>query len=103
ETCARRALQLRPTSDLWVGLARLALNRGDLSTFEGALAEAERLDPLNGGVHIGHGHSDAIQGRYEDARKEFEKAIEVDPVRSGPAAREQIRRLDELLQDRRSD
>jgi choline-sulfatase len=99
ETCARRAIQLRPTSDLWVSLARFALNRGDLPTFEGALAEAERLDPQNGGVHIGHGHADALQGRYEDARKEFETAIEVDPMRSGRAARDQLRRLDELIEN----
>ena len=94
ETCARRTLQLRPTSDLWVSLARFALNRGDLSTFEGALAEAERLDPQNGGIHLGHGHADALQGRYDDAREEFEMALKIDPVRSGPAAREQLRRLD---------
>jgi len=99
ETCARRALELRPTSDLWVNLARFALNRGDLTTFEGALAEAERLDPQNGGIHIGHGHADAIQGHYDEARKEFETALRMDPVRSGPAAREQLRRLDTLLEN----
>jgi len=99
ETCARRALQLRPTSDLWVSLARFALNRGDLPTFNGALAEAERLDPQNGGIHIGHGHADALQGRYDEARKEFETALQIDPVRSGPAAREQLRQLDELLKN----
>jgi len=103
ETCARRALQLRPTSGVWVNLARFALNRGDLATFEGALAEAQRLDPQNGGIHIGHGHADALQGRYDEARKEFETALRIDPVRSGPAAREQLRRLDALLESRADD
>jgi arylsulfatase A-like enzyme len=102
ETCARRALQLRPTSDLWVSLARFALNRGDVPTFEGALAEAERLDPQNGGIHIGHGHADALQGRYDEARKEFETALQVDPVHSGPAARAQLRRLDALAKNKQT-
>ena len=98
ETCARRALQLRPSSDLWVNLARFALNRGDSATFSGALAEAERLDPQNGNIHLGHGYAEAKQGRYDKAREEFETALRVDPLRSGPAAREQLRRLDELLE-----
>ncbi|NIL99663.1 MAG: sulfatase-like hydrolase/transferase [Acidobacteria bacterium] len=102
ETCARRALELRPTSDLWVNLARFALNRGDLATFDGALAEAARLDPQNGGIHIGHGHAAALAGDYEKAREEFEEAIEVDPVGSGAAAREQLRRLDALLEQRKN-
>lgn len=97
ETCARRALELRPSSNLWISLAQYALNRGDLSTFNGALAEAERLDPSNGRVHIGHGHVELKQGRYDKARKEFETALRVDPMRAGADAREALRRLDELL------
>jgi tetratricopeptide (TPR) repeat protein len=97
ETCARRALELRPSSDLWVNLARFALNRGDLPTFTGALAEAERLDPDNGRVHIGHGHAELRQGRYDKAREEFETALRVDPVRAGADARDELRRLDEFL------
>lgn len=96
EVCARRALELRPSSDLWVNVARFALNRGNLREFEAALVEAEKLDPLNGGIHIGHGHAEAIQGRFDKAREEFEKALAMDPVRSGADARAQLRRLDAI-------
>jgi tetratricopeptide (TPR) repeat protein len=100
EACARRALELRPSSDLWVSLARYGLNRGDMATFAGALAEAARLDPDNGRVHLGHGYAEAMQGNYERAREEFEEAIQLDPMRCAADAREQIRKLDELLQSR---
>ncbi len=97
EACLTRALALSPRAEGYVILARYALNAGDTARFEWALAEAERLDPLDGGIHIGRGHAHAMQGRLIEARREFEKAIEIDPVRSGPHAREQIRRIDELL------
>lgn len=91
-----RALALGPRAEGYVILARYALNRGDLARFEQSLEQAARLDPLDGGIHIGRGHALAMQGRWVDARREFEKAIEVDPARSGDHAREQLRRLDEL-------
>jgi len=100
ETCARRALELRPSSDLWVSLARYALNRGDMATVSGALTEAERLDPDSGRVHLGHGYAEAMQGRYERAREEFETALRLDPMRCGEDAREQIRKIDVLLDKR---
>lgn len=96
ETCARRALELRPSSELWVNLARYSLNRGDLPTFEGALAEAERLDPENGWVHLGHGYALARQGRYDLARAEFETALRLDPMRCGEEARDQLAKIDAL-------
>jgi len=100
EACLRRALQLRPRAEGWVLLARYALNRGARDEFERALAEAERLDPSDGGIYIGRGHARAMDGRYEEALAEFERAVEVDPVRSGPYARAQIERLRGLLERR---
>ena len=46
-----------PPLEGWILLARYALNRGDRAEFERALAEAERLDPLDGGIPIGRGHA----------------------------------------------
>lgn len=97
ETCLRRALELRPRAEGWVLLARYALNRGDRAEFERALEEAERMDPGDGGIHIGRGHALAMDGRYSEALAEFERAIEVDPIRSGPYASAQIERLRALI------
>jgi tetratricopeptide (TPR) repeat protein len=97
ELCVRKALELNPLVEGWIVLARYALNRGDRESFEQALAEAERLDPLDGGIYIGRGHALAMSGEFEAARRQFEKAIEVDPVRSGRHARAQLQRLDRQL------
>jgi len=91
-----RALALGPRADGWVNLARLALGRGALERYEAALAEAERLDPYNGGVPLGRGHGLAMQGRFDEARRQFVRAIEIDPVKTGPEARAQIERLDAM-------
>jgi arylsulfatase A-like enzyme len=100
ESAMVRALELAPSADGWVILARYALNRGAVEPFETALDEAERLDPRHGGIYIGRGHRLAMEGRLIEARAEFERAVEVDPARSGPHARAQIRRIDRLLTDR---
>jgi arylsulfatase A-like enzyme len=97
ELCVRRALELNPLVEGWIVLARYTLSRGDRESFERALAEAERLDPLDGGIYIGRGHALAMSGEFEAARRQFEKAIEVDPVRSGRHARAQLQRLDRQI------
>jgi arylsulfatase A-like enzyme len=96
ELSVRRALELSPRVEGWIILARYALNRGDRETFQSALAAAERLDPRDGGIYIGRGHALAMDGKYEAAREQFLRAIEVDPVRSGQHARQQIQRLDSM-------
>jgi tetratricopeptide (TPR) repeat protein len=100
EQAARRAVALSPSADGWVVVARYALNRQDWESFEEALAEVERLDPRNGGLWIGRGHRLAMEGRLLEARKAFQRAIEVDPSRSGTHARQQIARIDALLAGR---
>jgi arylsulfatase A-like enzyme len=97
EASLRRALELRPRPEGWISLARYVLARDDRAEFERALAEAERLDPLNGGIWIGRGHALVMDGRYTEALQSFEKALEVDPVRSGPYARRRIEQLRALL------
>ena len=77
-------------SEGWVHLAWYAFHRRDFDLFETALAEAERLDPLDGGIYISRGHREALEGRLEEALRLFERALEVDPARSGPAARQNI-------------
>jgi Tfp pilus assembly protein PilF len=94
-----RALVLSPRSDGWVTLARYALARGDLETFDAALDQAEQLDPSDGGIYVGRGFGLAQQGQLAEALQQFRRAVEIDPVRSGPQAREQISRIEELLAD----
>ena len=90
----RRALTLAPTSDGWVHQAWYAFQRRDFGSFDIALAQAERLDPLDGGIYISRGHREALEGRLDRALELFRMALEVDPVRAGAAAREAIRAVE---------
>ncbi len=90
ERCVRRFCELNPTSDGFVNLAQFLLARGAVAEFEGALLEAERLDPANGDVFIARGDRHAMGGRYREALEEFERALAVDPAKVGPVAREKI-------------
>jgi len=97
EQAAITAAELSPTADGWVVVARYALNRRDWVAFEAAIAEVEVLEPDHGGIYIGRGHRLATEGHLLEARREFERAVEVDPARSGAHARQQIARIDQLL------
>ncbi len=92
-----RALALAPTSDGWVHMAWYAFQRRDFVAFDAALAQAERLDPEDGGIYVSRGHREALEGRLEGARAMFRKALEVDPVRSGEAADEAIRAVEAAI------
>jgi arylsulfatase A-like enzyme len=97
ERTLRRALNVRPNAEGWVHQAWYAFMRRDFDLFEAALGEAERLDPMDGGIYISRGHRAALEGRLEEAVRMFEKAAEVDPVRVGAQARENIRIVRESL------
>jgi arylsulfatase A-like enzyme len=102
ERTLRRALAVQPKSEGWVHLAWYAFHRRDFAVFETALAEAERLDPMDGGIYISRAHRAALEGRLDKALSLFEKALQVDPVRSGPDARENIRAIKDALRGKRS-
>jgi tetratricopeptide (TPR) repeat protein len=97
EAALRRALALQPKAEGWVHLAWYAFQRRDFDLFESALEKAERLDPRDGGIYISRGHRAALEGRLGEALRLFEKALEVDPVRSGADARENIAILEKTL------
>ncbi|MDH3626298.1 MAG: sulfatase-like hydrolase/transferase [Acidobacteriota bacterium] len=94
EHAMRQAVALQPRSEGYVTLARYALQRNDEVAFRDALDAAEALDPRDGGVAIGLGHYHASRGRIAEALAAFRHAIEVDPIRSGPYARQQLERLE---------
>ncbi len=113
EACLRKGVALCPRSDGYVQLAQMVLQRGDLKDeeFERLLAEAERLDPEDGGIHCARGdrfalaatgmdpHSQRaeIEKLFAAAIHEFEKALAVDPERSGATARDQLQRARAFL------
>jgi arylsulfatase A-like enzyme len=96
EPALRKALELSPRADGYIILARYTLNRGDFQAYEQALAEAERLDPDDAGIIVARAHGHAKRGRFAEARTEFERALEADPVRWGAHVREQLRQLDRI-------
>ncbi|MEE8411962.1 MAG: sulfatase-like hydrolase/transferase [Acidobacteriota bacterium] len=98
EAALRRALELQPKPDGWVHLAWYAFQREDWEVFETALAEAGRLDPMDGGIFISRGHRHRREGRLDEALKSFEKALRIDPERSGAAALEAIQGVKAMLE-----
>ena len=99
ERTMRQAVALQPRSEGFVTLARYALQRKDEAAFREAMDSAVELDPYDGGIAIGLGHWHASHGRVEQARAAFRRAIEIDPARSGPYARQQLARIDAALSD----
>lgn len=99
EHAMRQAVALQPRSEGFVTLARYALQRKDEAAFREALDSAVELDPDDGGIAIGLGHWHISHGRVEQARAAFRRAIEVDPVRSGPYARRQLALIDAAVEE----
>ncbi|MCI0652016.1 MAG: sulfatase-like hydrolase/transferase [Planctomycetes bacterium] len=108
EICLRKALKLAPRPDGYVQLAKLFLEQGilDAPEFDTSLEAAALLDPKDGGIHLVRGDRFAMRALnrgtavpaeeakrlLEDAIREFELAIEVDPVRCAAKARDSIAR-----------
>jgi tetratricopeptide (TPR) repeat protein len=70
---------------------------GDSEEFESALVRAAQLDPDDGGIYIARGDSLAVRGNYREALPHFEKALAVDPYRSGPLARRKISQIRKII------
>lgn len=97
ERCLKRSLALRPTAGCYVRLAQIELLRGAFQDADATLDRAAALDPLFGEIYIARGDRLAMAGRFVEARREFERALEVDPIRSGTLATQQIRAVDAHL------
>jgi tetratricopeptide (TPR) repeat protein len=96
-TAIRTAVRLHPRSDGYVTLAQMALVAGDSEEFESALVRAAQLDPDDGGIYIARGDSLAVRGKYREALPHFEKALAVDPYRSGAVARRKISQIRKII------
>jgi tetratricopeptide (TPR) repeat protein len=96
--CMDRAVRVSPTADGYVLLAQLLLASGDGgAAFDEALAGAARLDPRHGGIFLARGDRLALQGRFDQALREFEQALAQDPVRFGAVARDKISQARRIL------
>jgi arylsulfatase A-like enzyme len=93
EASLRAFHAIQPKADASILLAQILILDGRLDEAGRLLDEAERLDPLHGGVHIARGDLLAREGKKEEARASYERARRVDPYRAGGAAAARLARL----------
>ena len=84
---------IRPSADGYLLMAQIQIAQGKLDEARGNLAKAEALEPRHGGICIARGDMHAIGGDAAAARREYERAIEIDPNRITSAARARIANL----------
>jgi adenylate cyclase len=83
----QRAIELDPDfAGAWAGLATAHVylfgcdNEPHLEKAREASAQALKLDPESAEAHVAAGQGLSMEQRYADAAKEFERAIELDPI-----------------------
>jgi arylsulfatase A-like enzyme len=95
---AERALRefraIRPKADVSLLLAQILILDGRFEEAAALLDEAERLDPLHGGIFIARGDMLARQGRSAEARRSYEKARQADPYRAAGVAAKRLEALE---------
>jgi tetratricopeptide (TPR) repeat protein len=98
-----RAVELEPNDDgLHLGIAAVRLALGELDEAEQSIRQALAIQPQSAGAWVMRGRLSARRQDEQEALGHFEKAIELDPGATGPAAYGEIgllhlraRRLDE--------
>ncbi len=82
-----------PDTFLIRSLAQALIADGQIPETEEVLALYATTDPSDGRVHLLRGDIHRRAGRLEAAAAEYRRAIELDPQRTGPAARERLGRI----------
>lgn len=82
-----------PDTFLIRSLAQALIAEGQLQDAEEVLGLYAATDPADGRVHLLRGDIHRRAGRLEAAAEEYRQAIELDPHRTGPAARERLGRF----------
>lgn len=95
EASVRRVLELNPSGDGYVRLAKLLIEQGKLDECDPVLSEGEAREPRNGELMLARGDYLVLRQRFDEARAKFLEAIEVDPVRASEGARRGLAYLDE--------
>jgi len=104
EEAARAAddfLKQRPDAEVAVAQAQVYLRLARYAEMERALAVAASVDPGNGSVHIVRGDRLCLEGRLEEALREYGEALRVDGVRLGPMVEPQMARVRAAIQGQR--
>ena len=82
-----------PDTFLIRSLAQALIAEGQIPEAEEVLQLYATTDPSDGRVHLLRGDIHRRAGRLEAAAAEYRRAIELDPQRTGPAARERLGRI----------
>ncbi len=82
-----------PDTFLIRSLAQALIAEGQIPEAEEVLQLYATTDPSDGRVHLLRGDIHRRAGRLEGAAAEYRRAIELDPQRTGPAARERLGRI----------
>ncbi len=82
---------IMPNADVCVMLAQMVMVQGRLGEVEQVLKQAQKLEPRHGGVFIVRGDVLSVQGRIDDAIRQYERAIQLDPYRATEMASARIR------------
>ncbi len=90
EAALRKLLELHPTSEAAVRLAWLLYKQSKFSECERIVAWAESLEPEHGDIHLIRAEIAYHERRYDEALREFERALAADPGRVAERARKGI-------------
>lgn len=94
EATLRELLSLGQNPDSLILLAQIRVLRADFEAAEALLQQAEQLQPLNGAIAVVRGDIALREGDVEAARRQYQRALEIDPVRTGEQARQRLSPLD---------
>ena len=87
EATLKTILAIRQNADSLVLLAQIRVLRGDFDTAATLLQQAEQSEPRHGGIAIARGDIALREGDIEAARREYQRAAQIDPARTGDIAR----------------
>lgn len=70
----------RTDPDVWLGLSSVYLRERKFKQAQRAIDAAQSLDPSRADIHAAHGRILLSAGRRNDARREFQRALALDPA-----------------------
>jgi arylsulfatase A-like enzyme len=91
------AMKINPTTAIALQMAQIYMTMNRFAEMDSALAEAERIEPDNGFIHVMRGDRHSMEGRIPEAIAEYEAAIRIDEHRVGPLVRPVLQRLRDQL------
>jgi len=93
EACLLKLLELNPSAEAFVRLASVMIEQGRLEECLALLERAAQGLPDNGEVCMTRGECLFRLERWSEARAQYERAAQIDPVRAGARARAALEKL----------